>query len=177
SFTSLDLISLTTSYGVVLRQPVYQTANREAGGSIGFDRRQNDTLYLDGSPFPLPGATADGRMIVSVLRLSQDWLDRGQNHVLALRSTFNIGLNVFDATVNDTNGVPSAKFFSWLGQGQYVQRLFHTQNQLVLRVSGQVTDDRLLALEQMAVGGLETVRGYRENQLVRDRAIVASVEF
>jgi hemolysin activation/secretion protein len=29
----------------------------------------------------------------------------------------------------------------------------------------------------MSVGGAETVRGYRENQLVRDRAIVSSLEF
>jgi hemolysin activation/secretion protein len=58
-----------------------------------------------------------------------------------------------------------------------VQRLFNTQNQLLLRVTGQWTDDPLLALEQISVGGSESVRGYRENQLVRDRGIVSSVEF
>jgi hemolysin activation/secretion protein len=64
-----------------------------------------------------------------------------------------------------------------LGQGQYVQRLFNTQNQLVLRVAGQYTDQPLLALEQISVGGFESVRGYLENQLVRDRGIVSSLEF
>jgi hemolysin activation/secretion protein len=177
SFTNLNLTSLTTSYGVVLRQPVYQSANREAALSLGFDRRVNETLFLNGQPFPVPGATANGDMVVSVLRLSQEWLERGQDHVLALRSTFNLGLNVFDATDNGFPGDPTAKFFSWLGQAQYIQRLFHTQNELVFRLSGQYTDDRLLALEQMAVGGMETVRGYLENQLVRDKAIVASIEF
>ena len=44
-------------------------------------------------------------------------------------------------------------------------------------LTGQYTGERLLALEQMAVGGVNTVRGYRENQLVRDRAVVASLEF
>ena len=29
------------------------------------------------------------------------------------------------------------KFFAWLGQAQYVQRIFNTQNQLILRVTGQ----------------------------------------
>ena len=42
---------------------------------------------------------------------------------------------------------------------------------------GQWTDEPLLALEQFSVGGFETVRGYLENQLVRDRGIVSSVEF
>jgi hemolysin activation/secretion protein len=115
-------------------------------------------------------------MVAPVLRVSQEWLHRGQNHVLALRSTFNFGLNAFGATDSSVPGEPDAQFFSWVGQGQYIQRLFNTQNQLVLRLTGQWTAERLLALEQMSVGGLETVRGYLENQLVRDRAIVSSVE-
>ena len=69
------------------------------------------------------------------------------------------------------------KFFSWLAQAQSVRRLFQTQNELVLRVSGQYTDEPLLALEQFSAGGLETVRGYLENQMVRDRGVVSSVEF
>jgi hemolysin activation/secretion protein len=111
------------------------------------------------------------------LRLSQEWLDRGQHHVLALRSTFNFGLNVLDATDNGIPSDPDGQFFSWLGQAQYVRRLFNTQNQLVLRLSGQWTAEPLLALEQISVGGAETVRGYRENQLVRDRGIISSIEF
>src|SRR2546425_11860686 len=62
----LDLTSLTTSYGVDLRQPVYQTANREAAFTVAFDRRQNDTTLSRGLlPFPIPGSV-DGRTIVSV---------------------------------------------------------------------------------------------------------------
>ncbi len=176
TFTPLDITSLTTSYGIVLRQPVYQTANQEAALSIGFDRRENKTWLL-GEPFNISPGAVQGEMVVSVLRLSQEWLQRGQNHVLALRSTFNVGLDVFDATDDRIAENPNAKFFSWLGQAQYVQRLFKTQNQLILRVTGQWTADRLLALEQISVGGAESVRGYRENQLVRDRGIVSSVEF
>ncbi len=178
---TLDITSLTTSYGVVLRQPVYQTANQEAALSIGFDYRKNKTSLL-GEPFKIsPGAEEEGaekgEMVVSVLRLSQEWIQRGQNHVLALRSTFNLGLDVLDATDNGSPSEPNAKYFSWLGQGQYVQRLFNTQNQLVLRVTGQWTAEPLLALEQLSVGGLGSVRGYLENQLVRDRGFVSSVEF
>jgi hemolysin activation/secretion protein len=175
-FTSLNISSLTASYGVVLRQPVYQTANQEAALSVGFNWRRNQTWLL-GQPFGLsPGATTNGEMIVSVLTLSQEWLNRGQNNVLALRSTFNFGLDVLGATHNRVPGDPDANFFSWVGQGQYVQRLFKTQNQLILRVNGQWTDERLLAIQQLSVGGADSVRGYLENQLVRDRGIVSSVE-
>jgi hemolysin activation/secretion protein len=175
-FNTLDITSLTTSYGVVLRQPVYQTANQEAALSVGFDWRKNES-WLMGQPFDLSPGAVNGQMVVSVLNLSQEWLGRGQNHVLALRSTFNIGLDVGGATDNGIPGDPNAKFFFWVGQGQYVVRLFDTQNQFILRLSGQWTDKPLLALEQFSVGGAQTVRGYLENQLVRDRGIVSSVEF
>jgi hemolysin activation/secretion protein len=175
-FNTLNISSLTTSYGVELRQPVYQTANQEAALSVGFDWRKNESWLL-GLPFNLSPGAVNGQMVVSVLNLSQEWVSRGQNHVLALRSTFNIGLDVGGATDDGIPGDPNGKFFSWVGQGQYVLRLFHTQNQFIFRLSGQWTDEPLLALEQFSVGGAETVRGYLENQLVRDRGIVSSVEF
>ena len=97
--------------------------------------------------------------------------------MLALRSTFNVGLDVLDASDNGVPGDPNWDFFVWQGQAQYIRRLFNTQNHLILRVAGQWTDDKLLALEQMSVGGHDTVRGYLENQLVRDRGFSSSAEF
>jgi hemolysin activation/secretion protein len=175
-FESLDITSLTESYGVFLRQPIYRTVNHEVAISAGFDHRVNNTWLLD-EPFSISPGAVNGEMVVSVLRVSQEWLWRGRNHVLALRSTFNFGLDAWDATDNGVPGDPDATFFYWLGQAQYVQRLFKTQNQVVLRLSGQWTDEPLLALEQFSVGGFNTVRGYLENQLVRDRGVVSSIEF
>jgi len=175
-FNDLDVTSLSTELGVSLRQPFFQTANGELALGIGFDHRQNKTWLLD-EPFTISPGAVNGKMTVSALRLSQEFLERGQDHVLALRSTFSLGLDVLNATDNGVAGDPDATFFSWLGQGQYVRRLFKTQNQLVFRLSGQWTDQPLLALEQISVGGFETVRGYLENQLVRDRGIVSSLEF
>ena len=175
-FTALDITSLTRSLGVFLRQPVYRTVKEEFALTLGFDWRQNETWLLD-VPFSVSPGAVDGKMNVSVLRFSQEWLHRGQSHVLALRSTFNFGLDVLDSTDDGIPGNPNGKFFSWLGQGQYIQRLFNTQNQFVFRLTGQWTSEPLLALEQFSVGGMATVRGYLENQLVRDRGIVSSVEF
>jgi hemolysin activation/secretion protein len=176
-FTPLDIESETVSYGVVLRHPIYQTANREFSVAAAVDRRQNETLLL-GEPFDFGGSgSIAGRTEVAVLRLSQEWIDRGQQHVIAFRSSFNFGVDAFHPTDNGIAGDPDAKFFAWLGQAQYVRRLFNTQNQLIFRVTGQWTSERLLALEQLSVGGANTVRGYRENQLVRDRGVVASLEF
>jgi hemolysin activation/secretion protein len=174
-FLPLDIESLSISYGVWLRQPLRQSANQELSLTLGFDHRQNRTWLL-GEPFNLSPGSEDGETVVSVLRFSQEWLRRGPNHVLALRSTFNFGLDVWDASDSGLPGDPDGTFWSWTGQAQYLQRLLNTQNQLVLRATGQWTDDPLLALEQISVGGFGTVRGYLENQLVRDRGVVGSAE-
>jgi hemolysin activation/secretion protein len=176
TFATLDIESQTTSYGVTLRQSIYQTANDEVALSLGFDHRKNRTWLL-GERFSLSPGADRGEMAVSALRFSQEWVTRRLNQVLALRSTFNFGVDVLDATDNGAVGQPNATFFHWLGQGQYARRLFDTQNEVVLRAMGQWTSEPLLALEQFSVGGFETVRGYLENQLVRDRGFVSSVEF
>jgi hemolysin activation/secretion protein len=46
----------------------------------------------------------------------------------------------------------------------------------MLRIAGQWAGDPLLSLEQFSVGGLNTVRGYRENTLVRDSGLATSAE-
>jgi hemolysin activation/secretion protein len=173
---SLDITSLTESVGFSLRQPLYQSSSQELAVSMGFDHRENQTWLL-GQPFNISPGAVDGEMSVSVLRLTQEWFHRGPSHVLALRSTFNIGLDVWGATDDGISGDPNATFVSWLGQAQYIQRLLNTQNELVLRLSGQWAPDPLLALEQISVGGYGTVRGYLENQLVRDQGIISSIEF
>ena len=175
-FTFLNIKSETTDFGAMLRQPFFQTANREAAVALAFDRRQNFSTLFD-QPFNVSPGAVNGWMTASVLGFSQEFINRGQNEVLALRSTFNFGLDVMGATDNAVHGAPDGKFFAWLGQGQYVQRLFNTQNELILRATGQWAGDKLLALEQISIGGSATVRGYFENQLVRDSGVASTIEF
>src|ERR1043166_913533 len=71
---------------------------------------------------------------------------------------------------------PDAEFFYWLGQSQYVRRLWNTDNLLVLRLNAQFSTDPLFNLEQFVLGGSDTVRGYIENAVLRDNGIFGSVE-
>ena len=102
-------------------------------------------------------------------------ITRGQEDALSLRSTFSVGVPVFDYTTNRDN-LPGGEFISWLGQAQYVRAIPHTSMQAVVRAAGQLSSRPLLTIEQFAVGGVETVRGYRENQVVKDQGIVGSFE-
>jgi len=184
SFQNLDIASRTDSADIGIRQPIYRRpAGRawdnapeiDAGFSV-FGGVQHNTTFLAGEPFSFSPGARNGVSRVTALRLGQDLSMRSEAYALSFRSTFNIGVDLFGATLN-SNGQPDSHFLAWLGQLQYVHRLFNTDNQAIFRLTTQLTRDPLLSPEQFVVGGFDTVRGYRENQVVRDNGVVASLEF
>jgi hemolysin activation/secretion protein len=56
-------------------------------------------------------------------------------------------------------------FFSWMGQFQWVQRL-SPRVLMLAKINTQLTPDSLLSLEKISIGGVDTVRGYGQNQLM-----------
>ncbi len=172
TFRPLDIESRSQTFEVSLAQPVYRTPQQSLTVGAALARRESKTFLL-GEPFSFSPGVDNGRARVFVLRLSQDWLDREPDQVLAARSTFSIGLDAFDAT--DTGAEPNGRFFAWLGQVQYVRRIID-DTQLVARADLQLSSDPLFSLEQLSIGGVDTVRGYRQNQLVRDNGFIGSLE-
>lgn len=172
-FASLKLDSETIEFGATLRHPFYRTARSEFALSFTIEREESETL-LGGVPFSVSPGAVKGETDLTVLRFAQEWVTRSAHYVLALRSTFSVGVDLFGITDDGTDR--DGKFFTWQGQAQYVQRLFDSANRLYVRGACQWSDDPLLSLEQFTLGGVDTVRGYRENQIVRDRGVFASAE-
>jgi len=157
-----------------LNHPIWRNLHGHflLGSTFSF---RNNKSFLLGQPFPFsPSDEKDGTSSVSVLRLWQDYQHRSIDSVLALRSSFNFGLDLFDATIHSSN-LADGKFASWLGQLQYAQKVLD-ETQIVFRSDIQLSNDPLLSLEQFSLGGINTVRGYRENTLIRDQAYLMSVE-
>ena len=173
-FNALDIKSESESYGLALQHPFYRTANREFSMTLAADRR-NSQSYLLGAPFSFSPGAVNGETTVSVLRFIHEFVERTPAQVLSLRSSVNWGIDVLGATQNGISR--DGEFVSWQGQAQYVRRLGQTANQLILSTTFQWSDSPLLSLEQFSLGGSGTVRGYRENQLVRDMAWLSSAEF
>lgn len=172
-FNDLDIKAGERSFGIALNHPVYRTLNTTLTLGVGLNLRKTETELL-GDRFSFTPAAENGKTRLSVIRLTQEWLSRHRRHVVAARSTFSTGIDAFDATVNGED--EDGKFFSWLGQFQWAHRLGE-RNQLVLRSDIQLANDSLPSLEQFAIGGLNTVRGYRENRQVTDQGFNASLEF
>jgi hemolysin activation/secretion protein len=140
---------------------------------LSLDLRESRTFLFEDVPFSFSSGPDRGVSKVRVLRFSQDWLRRWPRRVFAARSQFSVGLPILGATTNDA-GI-DGKFFSWVGQFQYVQAL--SQDVIVVaRVATQLTPDALLPIEQFSIGGVDTVRGYRQNFRVGDNGVLGSLE-
>ena len=171
-FKRLDIESKSETYGMTLRHPFYRAPEQELGFSVTGDVRRNATFLL-GRPFSFI-ETDDNVTHLTALRFSQEWVTRSQTEVIAVRSSFSFGIDAFGATT-DTKGA-DGKFMSWAGQVQLVRQLSEAGVLLILRTDIQLANNPLLPMEKFSVGGMNSVRGYRENQLVRDNGLVSSFE-
>ncbi|NEP14265.1 MAG: ShlB/FhaC/HecB family hemolysin secretion/activation protein [Symploca sp. SIO2C1] len=179
-FDILDIESSSRYFDITIRQPIVQTPSQELALGLTGTRRETDNSLL-GIPFPLSeGADNLGRTRVSALGFFQEWTKRSAAEVLALRSQFNLGIGAFDATLNDSDPgtgepIPDSRFFSWRGQGQWV-RLLAPDTILLIRGDMQLATTPLLPIEQFGLGGLGSVRGYRQFSLLTDNGVFASAE-
>ncbi|MEO1184754.1 MAG: ShlB/FhaC/HecB family hemolysin secretion/activation protein [Cyanobacteria bacterium J06636_27] len=179
-----DIESQSSFYEISLRQPLIRSIKnqtfQELAVGVSTSLRDSGTSLLD-EAFPLsPGADDDGDTRVFALRFFQDWTQQNAKEVLAFRSQFSVGLDALNSTVNERipetgEFVPDSRFFAWEGQAQWV-RVLAPETLLLVRGNAQLSDKGLLSSEQFTVGGLGSVRGYRQNQLLADNGVFASAE-
>lgn len=172
-FRSLDITSKSENISVGLRQPLRRTLNQDVALTLTAEHRKSES-FLFGIPFSFSRGDVDGVAETTAVRFGQEYLRREPRQVFAARSLISWGNN-FPGSTKNTNP-PSGQFLTWLLQLQQVRVLDEKGRQLVLRLDGQWSKDPLLSVEKFAIGGASSVRGYRENQLVRDRGLAASAE-
>jgi hemolysin activation/secretion protein len=176
-FSVLDIQSNITSYEFGYRQPLIQKPTQELAVGLSFSRQESQTqLGLDDiGGFPLsPGADANGKTKISVLRFTQEYTQRSNSQVFAARSQFSVGVDWFDANLNQD--APDSRFFAWRGQTQWV-RQFAPNTLFLARGDLQLAADSLVPLEQFGLGGQVSVRGYRQDALLTDNGMLLSAEF
>lgn len=176
SFQDLNIKNKNKTYGFRVSHPFYRTPSQKFSMALGLDLRNSDSRLLGQGFAFTQGVPDDGKVDASIIRFSQEWSKRGSNQVLAARSMFSLGINAFNATTN-SGDVPSGEFFSWLGQFQWARLLGEDLGQLIFRTNVQLTNDPLFSMEQFSVGGALSVRGYRQNQIVRDTGYDVSLEY
>jgi hemolysin activation/secretion protein len=172
-FNTLDIRSKSNYYEASIQHPIIQTPTQELEVGLVLSHRQSQATLLDNIPFPSAGADVNGQTKLSAVRLVQSYTQRNDREVFAARSQFSAGVGALGATINSS--APDSRFFAWRGQAQYV-KLLAPDSILLVRGDVQVADRAMLPLEQFGLGGVDSVRGYRQDALLADNGVFASTE-
>lgn len=172
-FDRLDIRSETSTWNAFVRQPIYKTLDTEIALGLKIQKSKSKTFLLN-EPFAFTGSD-DGVNQQTSLRVTQEWIYRSLTQVMAVHSSINFGIDLWDATILDRE--PDGKFVSWLGQFQWIRQFETLSSQLMVRLYCQLATDPLLPVEKFSIGGASTVRGYRHNQMTTDNGIVGSIEW
>ncbi len=175
SMAAIDIKSRSSGYEIGISQNLANSLQRKIEFGLSYSQRDSQTSLL-GEAFSFTPGEPDGYSKTKVLRFSQEWTERWETQALALRSVFAFGRNNMDSS-DISLQVPNQRYRIWTGQLQYVKNLGKTGDQMILRASAQQTPERLLPMEKFSLGGVATVRGYRENAVVRDRAWLLNAEY
>jgi hemolysin activation/secretion protein len=187
-FSMLNIESEAETFATTLRHSLamFKSPTQSLDLSLRLEKRTSQTFLGPEKPQGFsfsPGVRPDGKTDLTIIRFSQDWVKRSPYDVAAARSSFNFGIDAFGSLINE-NDLPDSKFFTWLGQFQYVRRLnfdflkfdILKNSQMVFRTDAQLAKQNLLPLEKLSIGGGTTVRGYRENVFTRDNGFISSFE-
>jgi hemolysin activation/secretion protein len=159
SVKALDIEGKFELIGLTFRQPVFRTLSQEFALSLS-GQSESFRTSLGGNPFEFQSGSTNGLSQVSALRFAQEYVHRTQDQVISALSRMSFGLPVLGATVNNGTDQATGEFFSWLGQTADLQ----------------LSNKHLFLMEQMAVGGRYSVRGYREFTQLGDNAFLGSIE-
>jgi len=171
-FNSLGFSSELRRFSTHLSHRFVHKLDEEITAGVQHSLTRSDTQLL-GEPFAFPPGVAEAR--VNELSFYVNWVKRDSKQVFAARGELGFGLPGLNSTERD-HDLPDGRFIRWTGQLQWLQSLPFWSAESLFRLNMQLSNDNLLSMNQFAVGGANTVRGYRENTLVRDNGVVASIE-
>jgi hemolysin activation/secretion protein len=186
SFYAFDIQSDTRMYTVALRQPIYRDFQHEFSVTLKGEHRRSEVRAVDAFEDYLLGAgnhkgnfsispgSVDGQTRITALRISPEYVYRSQERVIAARTTLSFGLDELDPIIDRKTHDP--KYFTWLTQASWVESVTSNDTLLIVKLMHQYTDQSVVSMEQFSLGGMNTIRGYRENQFIRDNAVLISPE-
>ncbi len=171
-FDALDIESDTRMYAVALRQPIYRDFQHEFSVTLKGEHRRSEVL-VSGERFSISPGSVDGQTRITALRISPEYVYRSQERVIAARTTLSFGLDELDPIMTSDY---DRKYLTWLTQASWVESVSSNDMLFIVKLFHQYTDQSVVSMEQFSLGGMNTIRGYRENQLIRDNAVVISPE-
>lgn len=181
-FDELDISSEFSAAKMGISHPFVNKLNSVFSGSLSLVVKESET-FLFGEPFSFAEGSLEGEAKTAVVELGFDWTHRSSQRVINTGLTIRRGLDALDSTMEgdsmsgNTGDYATAEFTSLVAQFQYAQKIaWISGSQYLFRLAAQKSQDPLLSMEKFALGGSSSVRGYRENRLVRDNGMSSTLE-
>jgi hemolysin activation/secretion protein len=162
-FKPLEIRSSSSTYGGRISHPLLKNLRREVRASVIGEYRESKNFLL-GEGFSFSTHEKDGLSRFSVLRPGLEWIERRDGTVF-------VGSTLFSTGLTDEG------FFTWQGRLLWMQQTGVLGSRVHLRGEAQLADTDLPPMEKYALGGMNSVRGYRKNVLIKDNGINASLEW
>jgi len=169
-----DVTSESSAWQVKLSHPFIKTLSSQLTASAGFDKKSSE-ITIEALGVNESGERATGPNNVTNLWFSLQGLNRGKKRVLVWQGKLKWGVDALDASIR-TDDHADGKYAAVQGNFYFSQYINKVVDKIVVRGMGQIANDTVLSTEKFAAGGVHTVRGYRENQFVRDNGVAGSIE-
>lgn len=185
SLDNIDIEGESSSFKTQLDLPLWSTDNSSLFAYLAGGLKESELVAgVDGVDLELDlfgqGIESNKIRIVTA-EAGLGFTLRGRLNAIGAQLSVKQGLDALDATINEDPNVnesqPDGEFTLFVGQFQVAQKIPLIHSQFSLKAATQLTLDALLPTERFAVGGRYSVRGYRENLLVRDNAAIVSLEW
>ena len=173
-FNELDINGSSWTAGSGLRRPWFQRPDGSLWFGASLSRIHSETELMD-MPFSISQGYVDGEVDLTQFTLRADWLKREANRVVAATIESALGLDALGAT--RSNLAADSSFLILRANAQYLVKVGSKGHLLSLRAASQWADDALPSPVQWTMGGNASVRGYRENDVVRDIGTTAGMEY
>jgi len=181
-FSALEIQGTTDKAYMNVRRSFIRSRNLNVYGLLEFNRQIADVEQGNSN-----NKVAEDNLSVAVVELDFDSIDTRFSGINQGNVWYSHGFDDFLGSM-DENG--DGKALRVNGNGKNVSgkfdkvrvRLARLQaitrnNSLLLRVEGQYAGDSLTSLEQMGIGGPNSVRAYPSNEYLFDKAVFASAEW
>jgi hemolysin activation/secretion protein len=174
-FSQLDVEFESENLSLSLHHLFYNT-NQQYWMFFSRLLRIKNKSFLLGRPFSFSPGVNDGESNITLLSVGSEWFYLNRQRMIRPFISLNFGLDAFNSTINE-DGSPDSKFFILFGAFNWTEYLQTLDSQVSFYTAIQYTDDDLLPTVKSAIGGVNTVRGYRENLFSRERTFHASLEW
>jgi len=141
---------------------------------------QHGQTFIGGEPHSLGDPRDDGEIDLTGFRFGTDWRYRSNTQVIVIGFSNTIGFVLPDDDVDDDDvkytNTPDGTSLIFNTNIQWARKLEFLSARVFSRLDLQLSHSPLYSAQQFSLGGHASIRGYRENLLVKDNGALASVE-